>query len=106
MWSDKEAVEFMRKRIEAHEAGKDDPPVCSMQERWNPGTQWAMMKKGSKRAIKLFETESQANAAATFKNGMVTPKYYVEERPGEDKRCKFYCDVWKFCSYGQLVHEK
>lgn len=105
-WSEASTVSFMRDRIKAHQNGRDAPPLCTMEERWNDGTKWAVMKKGAKRAIKLFEDKEQAEAAVHWQNGILpNPKYYLEERPAEDKRCKFYCPVAKFCDYGRLVLE-
>lgn len=107
-WREESTVAFMRARIKAHQEGMEAPPLCTPEERWNDGSKWAEMKKGAKRAIKLFDSKEKAEAAAEWDNGlgiMKGQKYYVEERPAVDKRCKFYCPVAKFCDYGRLVLE-
>lgn len=69
--------------------------LCSPEERWTNPTQYAVMKMGNKRAIKLYEVKEEAEARVQ-KEG---PKYYVEERKGEDKKCVEYCNCCDFCSY-------
>lgn len=74
--------------------GDDDIPICSEEERWYSGTKYAVMKNGNIKAIKLFNTEQEANDfAATNKD------YYVVERKGIDRKCVDYCNACKFCNY-------
>src|SRR5205814_2025603 len=97
-WPEMKTVGFIRDRIEAHEAGKFDPPLCTPEERWHKPDQWALMRKGRKTAIKLYNSFDEAMANAAGDSGK-----YVEERPGDDIRCKFYCPVKNFCDYGRLL---
>ncbi len=95
LWDDSTTEAFIRERIKAHIEGEENPPICTPEERWRKPDKWALMKKsGQKRALKLYDTERQAEAA---KGAM----HYIEPRPGEDVRCLFYCPVNKFCSYYQ-----
>lgn len=68
-------------------------PPCDDESRWAKPDKWAVMKKGRKRALKLYENEQDADIHALEVGG------YVEYRPGEDTRCTGYCDVASWCPY-------
>lgn len=71
-------------------------PPCSQEERWNAGSKFVVMKKGQVRAVRVLDTEQEANDYLKNKGGD-----YIVERKGEDRKCRDYCDVNKFCSYWQ-----
>lgn len=82
--------------IEAAETMADDElPVCTPEERWHRPGKWAVMKKGRKSAVKLWDTQKEAEEHAAKLGG----DHYVEERPGSDPKCEGYCVVREFCSY-------
>jgi hypothetical protein len=95
IWSDKEVTNFVGKRIAAFEAARDNPPVCTPEERWERGKKWAVMKVGRKRAVKLFQDEGSAQALVETDG-----KFYLEERVPEPARCLYYCPVAQFCDFG------
>lgn len=76
----------------------DDLPLCSMEERWNDGDKYAIKKVGAKRALKVFDTltEAQLNASGLK----------IETRKGEDKKCIDYCRCCKFCDYWRNKYGK
>jgi hypothetical protein len=92
VWPLEQTRAFVSERIALHEAAKVELPLCSPEERWCRPEKWAHMKKGHKRATKLYDTEEQATAAATG------PGDHVEHRPGENVRCLYYCAVSGFCT--------
>lgn len=101
LWSDLEAIEFISKRIKMHQLAQKELPECSASDRWEKPTQYALMKKGGKRAIKLFSTLEEAQKSAWAEQGL-----FVENRPGELTRCDNWCSVSAFCSqYQQLKKE-
>jgi len=57
------------------------------------------MKKGNKRAIKLYDSETQAEAS--LPTGITAKNYFVEYRKGESKRCADYCNAFPFCTQAQ-----
>ena len=63
---------------------------CSAKERWQRPNKYALMKEGSARAIKLYDSKEEAVEA--LKDG-----YYVEDRPGKAIRCEDWCDVRQWC---------
>lgn len=81
------------KRIRLHQQARVELPECSPEERWATSDQWALMKEGRKTAIKLYDTESEAQVALSA----CGPKHFVERRLGRDIRCADYCPVSKFC---------
>ncbi len=93
LWPLEKSRAFVEARIAAHESAKTELPLCSDEERWARPEKWALMKKGQKRAVKLYDTEEQATAALKNMEG----KGRVEHRPGEQTRCLFYCPVSAYC---------
>lgn len=76
-------------------------PMCSLEERFNTGDKYAVMKKGRKRAVKVFDDK---DLATQYMKDVGAD--YIEERHGEDKRCADYCSVNGFCSYWREKNEK
>lgn len=88
--------------IKENENVKDeDLPLCSKEERWATDTKFALMKKGRKTAVKLFDNYEMANEVAKTDKA-----YFIEERKGEDKKCTSYCSCCKFCSYWKENYEE
>ena len=69
-------------------------PPCTETERWATKTKYAVMKKGRKTAVKLFDDEFAARQMVQNGGGD-----YVDIRPGEDRKCLEYCNCCKWCSY-------
>lgn len=92
LWSQEEATQYLENRVRLHQyaAWYNKWPECSEEERWARPTQWALMKKGQKRAVKLYDS-----AAAAERNRGAA--HYIQERPGESVRCASYCHVSNFC---------
>lgn len=91
VWSDKKTLSFMEERVALHKA--DEPPPCSDEDRWYSGEKWAVMKKGRKSAVKLHDTEDEANEHLST----LGSDYYLEKREGEYKRCANYCSMSAHC---------
>lgn len=71
----------------------DELPTCTPEERWATPEKHAVMKKGRKKAVKLYDDRAQADIHALEIGG------YVEHRPGIDRRCADYCSCCAFCDY-------
>jgi len=101
LWPLDKTEEYVLERIALHEAAKTELPECTPEERWEKPSKFALMKKGQKRAIKLYDTEAEAL------NAVVGPAQFVEPRPGENVRCEHFCSVAPYCGfYQQLMQEK
>jgi len=72
--------------------GDDKLPKCSEKERWATPTKWAVMKKGRKSAVKLYDSEEDLPE--------VMDPYYVVKREGESRKCMDYCPVREICKFG------
>lgn len=107
MWDQAKAKAELEKRAEMHwqvmENGHDIP--CTDAERWKKEDGYAVMKKGSKRATRVFylleETRQYLmdHELAEIEDGkyVLSDDVYVETRPGSYARCEDYCQVAKFC---------
>lgn len=86
--------------IKTCETLKDDElPTCTKEERWAKDDKWAVMKKGVKRAVRVLDSEKEAQDYITMKE--LDNKHYIEFREGEDTKCLNYCSVCQFCKYYQ-----
>lgn len=84
----------------------EELPMCTEKERWTRGSKYAVMKKGVKRAKKLFESEEAAIAHAEQLSATEKGEFYVEHRPGTDPKCMDYCSACEFCTYWQQTYGK
>jgi hypothetical protein len=76
--------------------GEEVPPICTPEERWATPTTYAVMKQGKKSALKVAQSQKEAQIWLEANGGE-----WVQERPGEDKRCHNYCPFGKqgLCPY-------
>lgn len=79
----------------------DQLEPCTPEERWAKPDKWAVMKKGRKSAVKLYENTSEAAERVRIENENAKSgePFYVEYRPGVDSKCEEYCSVKEFCPY-------
>lgn len=90
------------KAIEAAEKqGDDDIEPCTPEERWADGEKWAVMKNGRKSAVRVFDTEIDAENCA----GELGSSHYVEHRPAVSRKCGKYCLCKNFCNFYKSMHK-
>lgn len=88
---DDQVYQYICARIKAHQAASAGEKVlCTDDERWYEGTKWALMKKGGKRAVRIYESKDEISQP-------VADGFFIEERKGGYKRCAEYCEVAPFC---------
>jgi len=93
LWSQDKAAQFIEERVSLHQkAALGNFPDCTDEERWVRDKKWAVMKKGAKKAIRLYDDETTAKMHAD-----TDPKYYVQFRAGEQVRCESYCPASTVC---------
>ena len=106
----KDIEEFIKNRfleLKKYENVSDEElPMCSMEERWNDGNKYIVIKKGNKRATKIHETLEEAQKHLDNLEKDYPGVYEIQERIGEDKKCLEYCSCCKFCPYYQEKHLK
>lgn len=97
VWSDQYVVAYLEERIALHQKaqhlGDRDLPMCTAEERWERLTTYAVMKKGRKSAVRVLDTQEEADQMVAEKGA----GHWVEVRPGESVRCSQYCVVQHFC---------
>jgi hypothetical protein len=79
-------------------------PECTASERWQRNTVFAVMKKGRKTAVKLYEEKEYAETHRQ----MDPDNLSVVERPGISVRCEDgYCSAAEFCEqFKRMKDEK
>jgi hypothetical protein len=93
LWSQEKCEEFVDSRIRIHQAVQVKLPECTAEERWATPDVWALMKEGRKTAVKIFDSEKEANEALIA----ASEKHYLDHRPGRNVRCEGYCCCARFC---------
>lgn len=92
LWTPDRQENFLLERMASHLAARQGDIYCSPIERWARPEKWAVMKPGRDRALKLYDSKSEAAARANDGTGS-----YVEHRPAVQTRCLDYCSVSKWC---------
>lgn len=93
LWPSEEASAYMEERVRLHQqAEKGIYADCTPDERWARQDQWAVMKKGQKRAVRLYDTEESAKRHVENDSQLS-----IVPRPGESVRCESYCLVSSWC---------
>lgn len=108
LWTEGEQDAYLDGRVRIHQQAEFDRligselPECSDEERWAKKPSWAVMKKGGKRAFKVFDNPEGAHALAAEKG----KDYEVVFRRGENTRCEAdWCRVSSFCSQFKRLSE-
>jgi hypothetical protein len=101
LWSQEKAETYIKAKLDYFETFRDTAddqlPECTEKERWAKPGKWALMKKGRKSAVKLYDVQPDIE---------LEPGHYWEHRPGEQwKRCE-YCNVSPFCNQYQKAHKE
>jgi len=101
IWPLDKAEAFLLERVTLHSASRaaSEPFPCIDIERWTRPERYAVMKKGTKRALKIWPTRKDAERYAGECRIKFTGDYFVEERPAEHVRCEGnYCQVNQWCN--------
>ena len=105
-----EVEEMILKRfdeiIELEKLADNDLPMCSMEERFNNGDKYVVIKKGAKRATKVHDTKEEAENHLNNLEKSYPGQYEIQLRPGEDKKCLHYCSCNKMCPYYLMNYDK
>lgn len=97
LWTETKQHAFISRRVAAHicaeQLDDDKLPPCTAEDMWEDPTKYAVMKKGNKRATKLWDNYEDADADAKERG----KGFSVETRYGKRARCESYCNVKDFC---------
>ena len=111
MWTFDRTEHFIKERVEMHRDSKvnadwgEELPLCSDEERWVRPTTYAVKKEGRKTAVRVFDTQDEADAL--LKEMPEKDKGFIEIRKGEAVRCTGnFCGVSQWCSQFQNQKEQ
>lgn len=90
--------------IEAINLADDDLPPCTDEERWASPSKWAVMKEGRKTAIRLLDSEDEAQDY--IGNNGLDKKHYIEFRAGVSRKCQDYCSVCQYCDFWKKLQNE
>jgi hypothetical protein len=95
LWAPDIASDFLIERVLLHQTARDGNYIdCTPEERWEQPTRWAVMKRGRKSALRVWDDEDKAKLFAHS-----NPTSYIQVRPGKSTRCADgYCNAAPFCS--------
>tara|TARA_R100000773_G_scaffold44353_1_gene45186 strand:+ start:1363 stop:2259 length:897 start_codon:yes stop_codon:yes gene_type:complete len=118
LWSMKERIKYVNERVTAHQDARqmfdleDGLTPCSDKERWAKEDKWAVIKKGNKKAFRVFNNKQDAeNLVYDLSDKLALDvhkrNHDIEFRKGEYTRCKSnYCGVADFCQqYKETTNE-
>jgi hypothetical protein len=94
LWSEMKALEYLHARIELHD-GEEMAP-CSDEDRWATQEQFAVMRKGRKRAMRVLPSKDKALRYAASQN-LTASDFSIVHRPRTYTRCENFCSVSKWC---------
>jgi len=104
MWSKPKQDAYMAKRIHAHQDAEFERltggtlPLCSDHERWTSPTKYAVRKKANKRALRVFDSQEEANTFFEAQEFDKMNTHIIDVRKGESRRCSGnYCNVAEYC---------
>jgi len=106
MWTFDRTEAFIKERVELHRDSKvsadwgEELPLCTEEERWVRQTTYAVKKDGRKTAIRVLDTQDEAEAL--LKEMPEKDKGFIEIRKGEAVRCTGnFCGVSQWCNQYQ-----
>ena len=99
VWPLEQTEKFIIQRANEFSAGDLVPdhllPECTAEEMWQQPRRFAVMRDGRRAALRVKDTE--AEAVEFMRNVKKQGLLKVVERPGECKRCNYWCAAAPFC---------
>jgi len=107
LWKGTDTRIYMTERVVEHQqAAKGNVTPCTDEDRWAKPTKYAVMKTGRKSALRVLDSHVDAEAWRNALNGAQLKGTYIDERPGENTRCEYYCSAAQFCPQFKMLKEK
>jgi hypothetical protein len=115
LWDDAVSARFLRSRIvlmkENEDVRDENLPNCTDEERWMrhadsmlPYVFAVMSKPGATRALKICNTEAEAQEVASQSKSCTKGLSFIEKRYATAKRCEEYCAINSYCfQYKQYI---
>ncbi len=97
VWDRDKTNAYIAERVKIHQS---EPLPCSPDERWQRKSTFAVMKEGRKSAVRVKDTQGEAqDYLDTEVKAVDQKKCRVVERVGEALKCKSYCLVRDICPF-------
>ena len=113
LWSVEDQEMYIADTMEDHQNAEkkyfDRPDMfyCDEKERWHRPDAFAVMKKGRKSAVRVYDSKEMAKDQMLVQFNMhPKDKFSIEHRVGEDIRCDSYCSVSKYCPQRKQTKER
>jgi hypothetical protein len=90
LWSPEEQEKYVQERLQLFSL---PPTECSLEDKWQKPTTWAIMQDGRKKAVAVIREKEKLD------NIMLLPHQHIEERVGKPLRCLEYCICRGVCPY-------
>lgn len=104
LWPSEAREDYVYQRVTDHQNAQiafdteDKLVPCLPKEQWAKPDTYRVMKRGQKRAVRVFETEAEAKNYINSSDLLGDANLYIEKRDGELTRCAGnYCNVAEFC---------
>lgn len=93
-WTREQQMDYIDTQLQEHIQHPERE--CTPEEKWQKKDTYAVMKKNRKSAMRVLDSEKEANDWKAAKGGDE-----VVKRPGGCIRCESYCNVSEFCKYSK-----
>ena len=104
LWTETQQKEFIENAVANHEAAKeltDDELYaqfpCSRHDQWSKYKNTGIIKKGSSKSTKNFDSPEEALAFFTDSPKFTKETHYLEDRYSKRTKCLEYCSAKPFC---------
>jgi len=97
VWGNDECLNYIKERVHLHYmADNGVVPECTNKEMWSDGDSYAVCGDNHTKALKIFKSDTDAlKFIDGYEKKLVNP--YIEFRPADPMRCKYYCPVSNIC---------
>ena len=97
VWSNEECLRFITDRVHLHYMAEQGVvPNCTDKEIWSDGDAYAVCCDNHTKAVRVLKSEKEAlKFIDSYDKKLVNP--YIELRPANPMRCKYYCPVAHVC---------
>ena len=106
LWPREKRNLYLEQRVKIHQEARraaewgEELPPCNAEEMWAHPDEWAVYKKGGKRAVKLCNSEREARELLTeYEGGR------IEARRGTRVRCERFCPARNHCPQFKIYRE-
>lgn len=106
-WHPAKVKNYVAQRIALHQDAQSAydkygiMPECSTEDRWAEPERYALMRKGRRTAVKLYDSLIEAMDAMS----RMSVPHYIQVRPGGQRRCEGYCAFAGKCDQYQKIEE-